>query len=73
MRAGSLFAMASMFSTIYDYPSNDEKNPLRPQDINVTIKRVIPKGCKVYVIEGVEIVAINEQSAQKKYKKLKKD
>ena len=72
MKAGSLFAMAAMMGSIYDYAgSGSEKSNLRPEDIDVTIKRIIPNGCNVYGIEGVEIVAMNEKSAQKKYKRLK--
>ena len=32
-------------------------------------KKIIPKGCKVFNINGKEIVAMNEKSAQKKYQK----
>jgi hypothetical protein len=32
-------------------------------------KKIIPKGCKVYNVEGKEIVAISEKSAIKKYNK----
>ena len=46
------------------------KQDLKLEDINVTHKeRIIPKGCKVFLIEGVEIIAINEKSARKKYLK----
>ena len=74
MKSGSLLAMAAMMGSVYDYPfsNSKEKSSLRPQDIDVTIKKILPKGCKVYTIEGVEIVAINQQSALKKYNKYHK-
>lgn len=54
--------------------SADNSNPLRPQDINVMPKEpIIPKGCKKYVFKesfGVlEVIALNEKSAMKKYNK----
>jgi hypothetical protein len=72
MKAGSLFAMAAMMGTIYDYPGSNERNSIRPEDINVTPKEpVIQKGMKRFVIEGVEVYAINEKNAIKKYNKQK--
>jgi len=75
MKAGSIFALASMMGTIYDYPNSNEKNPLRPQDIDVTPKKpIIQKGMKRFVINGIEIYAINHKNAIKKFeKKSKKD
>lgn len=62
----TMMAMASGF----DMPSERGKNYLRPEDIDMTPpKKIIPKGCKVYIIEGEEIVAISEKSAIKKYEK----
>jgi hypothetical protein len=72
MKAGSLLAMASMMSGVLDWPlsSSNEKNPLRPEDIDVTPKEpVIQKGMRKFVIEGVEVYAINENNAIKKYNK----
>ena len=65
----SMFALASSVSqNQFDL---GERNNLRPEDIDVKPKKkLIPKGCKVYDIEGVEIVALNEKSAIKKYNKL---
>ncbi len=46
------------------------KQDLKLEDINVTPNaRIIPKGCKVFLIEGVEIIAINEHSAKRKFLK----
>jgi len=40
-------------------------------DIDFTpAKKVIPKGCRVYTFGNTEIVALNEKSALKKFKKL---
>jgi hypothetical protein len=33
--------------------------------------RKIPKGCSMFLIEGVEIIALNEQTAKKKFKRMK--
>lgn len=76
MKAGSLLAMAAMMGSIYDYPgssTSNEKNPLRPEDIDVTPKEpVIQKGMRKFVIEGVEVFAINEKNAIKKFNKQNK-
>lgn len=57
-------------SSQYDLPSKRGRNNLRPEDIDMTPpNKIIPKGCKVYNINGVEIVAMNQKSAQKKYEK----
>lgn len=62
----TMMAMASGF----DMPSERGKNYLRPEDIDMTPpKKIIPKGCQVFNINGKEIIAINEKSAQKKYQK----
>lgn len=67
---GILAAMMAMTSQ-YDLPSERGRNNLRPEDIDMTPpKKIIPKGCQVFNINGKEIVAINEKSAQKKYQKL---
>jgi hypothetical protein len=38
------------------------KGPLKP---------VIPKGAKVYVIDGIEVIAINQKNAERKVAKIK--
>ena len=64
-----MMAMMAMASQ-HDIPSERGKNNLRPEDIDMTPpKKIIPKGCQVFNINGKEIVAINEKSAQKKYQK----
>lgn len=47
------------------------KNPLRPEDIDVTPKPpVVPKGCKLYKFDdGFETVASSEKSAKRKHEK----
>ena len=72
--AGLLLSIAGMlggFDSIagYDPTSKRGNNPLRPEDIKLNTKKIIPKGCKIYTINGVEIVAISEKSAIKKYNK----
>jgi hypothetical protein len=50
-----------------------ETQNLKPEDIDVTPKsKPMPKGCKVFLIEGIEIIALNEKSARKKYSKTNK-
>jgi hypothetical protein len=52
----------------------ENSNPLRPEDIDVVPKEPpIPKGCKKYTFKEsfgtLEVIAINEKSAMKKYNK----
>ena len=64
--------MAAMMAMVHDVdiPSERGRNNLHPNDIDMTPpKKIIPKGCKVFNIGGVEIVAINEKSAIKKHRK----
>ena len=67
-----LLAMSGLLSSVMQQQFDlGERNNLKPEDIDVKPKKkLIPKGCKVYDIEGVEIVALNEKSAIKKYNKL---
>lgn len=37
------------------------------------IKKVIPKGCKEYTFDGINVIAISEKSAKKKIERLKKN
>ena len=61
----------AILSGDYYNPIIDGKNTIRPEDIDMTPpKKVVPEGCRVFNIEGYEIVALNEKSAMKKYKKL---
>lgn len=70
MKSLSALAAIMAMSSQYDLPSERGKNNLRPENIDMTPpKKVISKGCKIYNINGKEIVAINEKSAQKKYEK----
>ena len=64
-------ALAYMkFSELGKFPSRT--SDLKPADIDVSPKaKVIPKGCKVFIIEGKEIIAINEKSAKRKFLKTK--
>ena len=72
MKANVLLALAQIlggFDSVYEPTSKERKNPLKPEDIKLNTKRIIPKGCQVYNINGEEIVAISEKSAIKKYNK----
>lgn len=72
----SVLALASLLAGMdnsIDRMSMHGRNPIRPEDIDVTPKtKPIPKGCKVFEIEGVSIIALNEKSAMKKFNKLNK-
>ena len=71
MKPITALATIMTMSSQYDLPSERGRNNLRPEDIDMTPpKKIIPKGCQVFNINGKEIVAINEKSAQKKYQKL---
>jgi hypothetical protein len=64
--------MLGGFDSILDITDPTSKrgtNPLKPEDIKLNTKQILPKGCQVYNINGVEIVAISEKSAIKKYNK----
>jgi len=68
----NIHVWGAMMAMMYDVelPSERGRNNLRPEDIDMTPpKKIIPKGCKVFNINGKEIVAISEKSAMKKYKK----
>ena len=75
MRAAYILAFAQAlggFDSIPDMRDPTSKrgtNPLKPEDIKLNTKRITPKGCQVYNINGEEIVAISEKSAIKKYNK----
>jgi hypothetical protein len=67
----ALAIMAMMYNV--ELSSERGKNNLRPEDIDMTPKKkIIPKGCKIFNINGEEIVAINEKSAQRKYRSILK-
>ena len=68
---GLLTALALMLGSA---GSAQNSNDLRPEDIDVKPKEpVIPKGCKKYVFKKsfgtLEVIAMNEKSAMKKYDK----
>ena len=70
MKSITTLAAIMAMSSQYDLPSERGRNNLRPEDIDMTPpKKIIPKGCKVFNINGKEIVAMNEKSARKKYEK----
>jgi hypothetical protein len=73
MKSLQILAAIAAMSTQYDLPSEKGRNKLRPEDIDMTPKKkIIPKGCKIFNINGEEIVAINEKSAQRKYRSILK-
>ena len=70
MKLSSILASMMAMASQYDMSSERGRNNLRPEDVDMTPpKKIIPKGCKVFIIEGKEIIAMNEKSAQKKCQK----
>lgn len=72
--ASKLAALASMMMAMGDvrgYPT-DRLNDLRPEDIDTTYYSVPQKGMQRFVIEGVEIYALNKKNAIRKFNKLNK-
>ena len=70
MKSMGIFAAMMAMISQDDLPSERKRNKMRPEDIDMTPpKKIIPKGCQVFNINGKEIVAMNEKSAQKKYQK----
>ncbi|MFY8162438.1 MAG: hypothetical protein ACOVNU_13980 [Candidatus Kapaibacteriota bacterium] len=68
-RVAAMLAMQTI-SMIDFHNIDSSKSSLKPEDIDVKPKpKVIPKGCKVFIIEGKEIIAINEKSAKRKFLK----
>lgn len=63
------YALLEGMNRMYeDFPDPKAKNRLHPSDIKIgEVKKPVPKGCKIYTIEGVEIVASNEKNAIRKY------
>ena len=66
-RNSSVLAIASILSGLYDIPSDRGKNSLTPKEIKINNKKIIPNGCKVFNINGINIIAINEKNALRKY------
>ena len=67
---GMLAVMSMMMGSEYANNSND----LRPEDIDTRLKEPpIPKGCQKYVYTEsfgtLEVIALNEKSALRKYNK----
>ena len=76
------FALLSLLMS-NSYPFAENKNDLKPEDINVNIEKPIPKGCKRYYYndEGicsksqskVYFDALKPSTARKKYLKWKEN
>lgn len=71
---GMIAIAAALMADLNSPLDRNSKSDLRPEDIDVKPKEpVIPKGCKKYVFKEsfgtLEVIAINEKSALKKYKK----
>ncbi len=65
-----LFLAASEASNYHAYNVEKRRNPVKE---NKPSKPIIPKGANVFIIEGVEILAINEKNAIRKFKKLRNE
>ena len=70
-----MLAMAYAIMADLNSPlDKNSKSDLRPEDIDVSPKKkIIPNGCKKYVFKEsfgtLEVIAMNEKSAMKKYNK----
>jgi hypothetical protein len=65
---GKSLALMAMFAAM-SITSKNQGRPFELEDIEPP-KKVIPNGCKEYSFYGHTVIAINEQSAIKKCKKL---
>ena len=73
MKGASLLALfaAAIFNDFDSSPRG--KNQLTPKDIKIgSREKLIPKGCKKFNINGVEIIASNEKNAIRKYQQKNK-
>jgi hypothetical protein len=55
-------------SEFNNHPPNKRKNKMPGNP--APKKKIIPKGCAIFTIEGVEIIATNEKNALRKYKNI---
>ena len=64
--------MAAVLSIMADSEFNNHAPNKRKNKMpgNPATKKIIPKGCAVFTIEGVEIIATNEKNAIRKYKNI---
>jgi hypothetical protein len=63
-----ILAMSGMTCNGREEMSDDEMRMIIKERSK---NRKIPKGCSMFLIEGVEIVALNKKSAEKKFEKIK--
>ena len=68
---GKMAAMMAMYGLAIAM-NESESIPKRTivNDIPRKKTRLIPKGCKVFNIDGIEVIALNEKSAKKKISKM---
>jgi len=78
-RMSSIFAIASMFSTVYNSGMGGSTDKLSAEDVlenfnkkNAKKKKPLPNGMKEFNINGTIVYAINEKNALKKYTKTTK-
>jgi hypothetical protein len=73
--AGLLLGIAAIMGHFDSMPDMREpkskrgNNPIKPEDIKLNNKQILPKGCQMFNINGVDIVAINQKNAINKYNK----
>lgn len=70
---GTCSIMGLLFNEIQEAEFLNEIKLKNPDFVPKVIPNIssIPKGHKLFVIEGIEIYALNFKNAQKKYNKLK--
>ena len=68
-KISSILAMYALSVNLYSQMGRDSNDRVDAESISGDRHTIIPKGCKVYNINGIEIIALNEKSAIRKYNK----
>lgn len=68
-KSGLILALAHMVACDPFSPKNNEATKIISSSNKTDEEKAILKGLRKFIIEGVEIFALNEKSAIKKYKK----
>ena len=71
-KLSSILAMYALSVNLYSQIDKKNNDKINTDIINGDKHIVISKGCKVYNINGIEIIALNEKSAIRKYNKINK-
>lgn len=66
-KLSSILAIYALSASLYSQTRKDSNNRIDTDSLTGDKYSVIPKGCKVFDINGIEIIALNEKSAIRKY------